>query len=108
MRVQQVMFPSGQVRCAADLYLPDGVVALAVDYRTIGSSEGQPRGQWLPQWQVDDLRAGVSYLRGRPEVDPERIGLWGHSTAAGVAIVAGVLDPRGPGVARRDPPPPPA
>src|SRR4029453_2281565 len=128
MHVEQVRFRSGQVRCAADLYLPDGIddrapapavvmghsvvmvkealgphaehlaragfVVLAVDWRTVGSSEGEPRCQGVPQWQGGALRAGVSYLRGRPEVAPERIGLWGHSTAAGVAIVAGALDRR--------------
>jgi uncharacterized protein len=135
MQVEQVMFPSEGVRCAADLYLPDaagnrapavvmghsvvmvkealaphaeylvraGFVVLAVDWRTVGSSEGEPRCQWLPHWQVDDLRAGVSYLRGRPEVDAERIGLWGHSTAAGVAIVAGALDRRVRCVAGQNP-----
>jgi uncharacterized protein len=80
-----------------------GFVVLAVDWRMVGSSEGEPRCQWLPQWQVDDLRAGVSYLRGRPEVDPERIGLWGHSTAAGVAIVAGAFDRRVRCVAGQNP-----
>ena len=71
-----------------------GYVVLALDYRTIGSSEGEPRGQWFPERQVEDIRAAVSYLRRCPEVEPERIGLWGHSTAAGVAIVAGALDRR--------------
>jgi predicted alpha/beta hydrolase len=125
MRVEQVMFRSGPVRCAADLYLPDGsddrapapavvmghsvvmvkealgphaehlalagFVVLAVDWRTVGSSEGEPRCQWIPQWQVEDLRAGVSHLRGRPEVDPERIGLWGHSPAADDPKLAGYI-----------------
>ena len=137
MHVEQVMFRSGAVRCAADLYLPDGIddrapapavvmghsvvmvkealgphaehlaragfVVLAVDWRTVGSSEGEPRCQWLPFRQVEDLRSGVSYLRTRPEVDPERIGLWGHSTAAGVAIVAGALDRRIKCVAGQNP-----
>jgi uncharacterized protein len=137
MRVEQVMFRSGTVRCAGDLYLPDGVddqapapgvvmghsvimvkealgphaeylvraglVVLAIDYRTIGSSEGQPRGQWFPERQVEDVRAGVSYLRTRAEVDPERIGVWGHSTGAGVAIVAGALDRRIQAVACQNP-----
>jgi uncharacterized protein len=128
MRIEQVMFRSGPVRCAGDLYLPDGTdgsmrpagvvmghsvimvkealaphaeylvragfVVLAIDWRTVGSSEGEPRGQWFPERQVEDLRAGVSYLRTRREVDPERIGAWGHSTAAGVAIVAGAIDRR--------------
>ncbi len=31
------------------------------------------------------MRAGVSFLQTRTEIDPERIGLWGHSTGAGVA-----------------------
>jgi alpha-beta hydrolase superfamily lysophospholipase len=128
MRLEQVMFPSGPVRCAGDLYLPDGIeerspapgvvmghsvvmvkealrphaeylvragfVVLAIDYRTIGSSEGEPRGQWFPERQVEDMRAGVSYLRTRAEADPGRIGVWGHSTASGAAIVAGALDRR--------------
>jgi hypothetical protein len=40
------------------------------------------------------MRSGVSYLLSRAEVDPQRIGVWGHSVGAGVAIVAGVLDRR--------------
>jgi uncharacterized protein len=137
MHVEQVMFRSGPVRCAGDLYLPDGVdssgrapavvmghsvvmvkealgphaeylvragfVVLAVDWRTVGASEGEPRCQWFPERQVEDLRAGVSYLRSRPEVDPERIGAWGHSTAAGVAIVAGAVDRRIAAVAGQNP-----
>lgn len=137
MRTEHVMFRSGQVRCAADLYLPDDAVAdtpvpgvvmghsvvmvkealgphaaylvragfavLAIDYRTIGSSEGEPRGQWFPEWQVEDIRAAVSFLRSLPEIDPERIGVWGHSTGAGVAIMAGVLDRRIKAVAGQNP-----
>ncbi len=128
MRIERVMFPSGPLRCAGDLYLPAGtndgapapgvvmghsvvmvkealrphaeylvnagLVVLAIDYRTVGSSEGEPRCQWFPERQVEDMRAGVSWLRARPEVDPKRIGLWGHSTGAGVAIVAGAIDRR--------------
>ncbi len=71
-----------------------GFTVLAIDYRTIGSSDGEPRNQWIPEQQVEDVRAAVSYLRTRRDVDPERIGVWGHSTGAGVAIMAGVLDRR--------------
>jgi alpha-beta hydrolase superfamily lysophospholipase len=95
--VKEVLAPHAECLARA------GFVVLAVDWRMVGSSEGEPCCQWLPQWQVDDLRAGVSYLRGRPEVDPERIGLWGHSTAAGVAIVAGAFDRRVRCVAGQNP-----
>jgi fermentation-respiration switch protein FrsA (DUF1100 family) len=49
------------------------------------------------------MRAGLSYLRTRSEVDPDRIGLWGHSTGAGVAIVAGAIDRRVKAVAGQNP-----
>jgi dienelactone hydrolase len=82
------------LRPHADYLVRAGFAVLAIDYRTIGSSEGEPRCQWFPERQVEDMRAGVSYLAARAEVDPGRIGAWGHSTAAGVAIVAGALDRR--------------
>ena len=54
---------------------------LAIDYRTIGSSGGRPRRQWFPERQVEDMRAWLSYLLTRAEVDPQRIGAR-HSVGA--------------------------
>lgn len=71
-----------------------GFAVLAVDYRTIGSSEGEPRGQVFPERYVDDIRNGISYLESRREVDAGRIGLWGHSLGATVAIQAAAIDRR--------------
>jgi uncharacterized protein len=82
------------LRPHAEYLVRAGFAVLAIDYRTIGSSEGEPRRQWFPERQVEDVRAGVSYLRTRAEVDRERIGAWGHSAGSGVAIVAAVLDRR--------------
>jgi cephalosporin-C deacetylase-like acetyl esterase len=82
------------LRPHAEYLVRAGFAVLGIDYRTIGSSEGEPRCQWIPEWQVADMRAGVSYLTARAEIDSGRIGVWGHSTAAGVAIVAGALDRR--------------
>ena len=80
-----------------------GFAVLAIDYRTVGASGGEPRCQWVPEWQVADMRAGVSFLQSRAEIDPERIGVWGHSTGASVAITAGVLDRRIKAVAGQNP-----
>jgi len=62
------------LRPHAEYLVRAGFVVLAIDYRTIGSSEGEPRCQWFPERQVEDMRAGVSYLAARAEVDPGRIG----------------------------------
>ena len=43
--------------------------------------------------QVDAMQA-VSYLRQRPEVDPNRIGLVGYSMGAFVSGITGAIDPR--------------
>src|SRR6185369_9295251 len=43
---------------------------------------------------VQDTRQALSYLAGRPEVDPARIGVIGNSFGAAVAIYAAGVDPR--------------
>jgi alpha-beta hydrolase superfamily lysophospholipase len=82
MTAEHVTFTSLGTRCAGDLYLPDqtpapalvlghsgvmvkealgffapyfvraGFAVLAIDYRTVGSSEGEPRGLDYPERQV--------------------------------------------------------
>ena len=52
-----------------------GYVTLAIDYRSFGESEGEPRGQLFPLNEVEDYRNAISYLQTRDEVDPQRIGI---------------------------------
>src|SRR5687767_360445 len=126
--VSEVFFSSGGLRCAADLYLPDGAKAgaklpglvighgftvvkeglveqgrrfaeagfatLAIDYRNFGRSEGEPRGQLFPLNEAEDYRNGITYLESRPEVDPERIGIWGTSFSGGLVMYVGAVDRR--------------
>ena len=47
-----------------------GYVVLAIDYRSFGASEGEPRGQIFPLNQVEDFRNGVSCLQRVAGVDP--------------------------------------
>ncbi|MFD1543964.1 alpha/beta hydrolase [Nonomuraea guangzhouensis] len=60
----------------APYFVKAGFAVLAIDYRTVGASDGELRGQDYPERQVEDFRSAVSYLRTRPEVQPERIGVW--------------------------------
>ncbi len=81
-----------------ELVLPDyarrfaaaGFAALTFDYRGFGESEG-PRWRLIPHEQVVDIRSAITYLQCQPEVDAQRIGLWGTSYGgAHVPYVAGI------------------
>jgi dipeptidyl aminopeptidase/acylaminoacyl peptidase len=70
-----------------------GVGVLLSDYRGWGDSDG-PRGVIDPRMQTDDLRAGLSYLETRPEVDRARLGLVGVSFGGGHATWIDGIDRR--------------
>lgn len=70
-----------------------GYVAVAFDHRGMGESEG-PVGRVIPSEQVEDIRSAISYLESLPEVDPDRIVLWGTSFGGANVISAAALDPR--------------
>jgi fermentation-respiration switch protein FrsA (DUF1100 family) len=78
----------------AEAFAEDGFVVLLHDHRTFGASEGFPRQDVDPWQQIADWRRAISYLESRPEVDPDRIGLWGTSYAGGHALVLGATDRR--------------
>lgn len=70
-----------------------GYVALRFDYRGCGESEGE-RGRVIPLEEIADARNAVTYMAGRPEVDPSAIALCGSSLGGGVAVQAAATDPR--------------
>jgi cephalosporin-C deacetylase-like acetyl esterase len=78
----------------ARAFAEDGFVVLLHDHRGLGASDGEPRQDVDPWRQIADWRRAISYLESRPEVNPNRIGLWGTSYAGGHAIVLGATDRR--------------
>ena len=78
----------------AQAFADDGFVVLLHDHRNFGASDGDPRHDVDPWRQIADWRRAISFLESRPEVDAERIGVWGTSYAGGHAIVLGATDPR--------------
>jgi len=78
----------------AQVFCDAGLGALVFDHRNFGASDGQPRQEIDPWAQVRDYRHAITYARTLPEVDGERIGVWGTSYSGGHAIVVGALDRR--------------
>src|SRR5699024_11607598 len=76
----------------AEAFAAAGFAVLACDYRGFGRSGGAPRQVVSPARQQDDYRAAIAAAAAQPEVDPERIVLWGCSLSGGLVIeVARVL-----------------
>lgn len=71
-----------------------GYVTLAIDYRTFGESEGEPRGQLFPLNEVEDYRNALSWLEIQDNVDRDRIGIWGTSFGGAVVIYTAAMDKR--------------
>jgi uncharacterized protein len=71
-----------------------GYAVLAFDYRGFGRSEG-PRWRHIAQEQVEDIRNAVTFARTCPDIDLNRIAIWGDASMGGAhAVVAGALDER--------------
>ncbi|MGH3377950.1 MAG: alpha/beta hydrolase [Actinoallomurus sp.] len=67
---------------------------LVFDYRHFGDSDGQPRELLSIRRQRQDWHAAVAFVRTLPEVDGDRVVLWGTSFAGGHAITTAAEDPR--------------
>jgi fermentation-respiration switch protein FrsA (DUF1100 family) len=78
----------------AERFAERGYVALAFDHRSWGGSEGQPRQHEDATAKVADLRNAVSFLAGRPEVDPDRIAVVGVCLGGLYALQSAAFDPR--------------
>src|SRR5262249_49755897 len=81
-----------------DLYLPDnarvlnaaGYIVLTFDYKGWGMSEG-PRSRLAPYSRVADVQAALTFLSLQPQVDPERLGIYGTSYGgAPLGLVCGL------------------
>ena len=78
----------------AQEFVERGFAALIFDYRTIGASDGEPRQHLDPWAQIEDYRNAISYLETRPDIDADRIGVWGISYSGGHVLILGAIDPR--------------
>jgi pimeloyl-ACP methyl ester carboxylesterase len=71
----------------ADYLTRRGIAVLRVDDRGVGASTGD-RSEATSEDYARDALAGVAYLKGYPGIDPEQIGLIGHSEGGIIASLA--------------------
>lgn len=69
---------------SASAFREAGVVLMLPSYRGGNTNPGHREGFY---GEVDDVIAAAAYLAQRPEVDPERIYLGGHSTGGTLALL---------------------
>jgi len=71
-----------------------GVAALVFDYRGFGASGGEPRQRISPHDQMEDYRNALTWLSLQPEIDADRLGVWGSSFSGGHVIQVAAHDSR--------------
>ncbi|MDX2261441.1 MAG: alpha/beta fold hydrolase [Gemmatimonadales bacterium] len=79
-------------RQVADTLARHGIAVLRLDDRGVGGSGGEINGTSADF--ADDIRAAVAFLRTRPEIDPARIALVGHSEGGMIAPMIAATDRR--------------
>jgi len=68
-----------------------GYVVFRIDYRGHDQSEGEATGAYgSPGYQIDVLNA-VASIKRLPEVNPEKVGMWGHSMGGYLTLRAMVV-----------------
>jgi alpha-beta hydrolase superfamily lysophospholipase len=80
-------------RDIADTLSRRGIAVLRLDDRGVGASSAGPASATTADF-ADDVRAALAWLRARPEIDPARLGLVGHSEGGIIAPMVAATDPR--------------
>ena len=78
----------------AEAFTNAGFACIAYDNRNLGASDGKPRQDIDPWMQMRDYRQAITYARSIPELDSERIGIWGTSYSGAHVLMAAAVDKR--------------
>ncbi|KAL3476669.1 Alpha/Beta hydrolase protein [Aspergillus californicus] len=69
----------GLAKFAEYFTLNSPVAVLAYDHRCLGASDGEPRREIVPTMQISDYSDAITFAQSLPEVNAEKIGIWGFS-----------------------------
>lgn len=76
-----------------DAFARAGYVVFKSDYRGHGSSDGPASSAYGSQDYTIDVLNALASVRRLPQVDVNRIGMWGHSMGGWITMRAMVVDP---------------
>jgi pimeloyl-ACP methyl ester carboxylesterase len=79
-------------KAAAETFLEKGWTVLFLEKRGVNGSEGSWSRQSFAD-RADDAVAGVRYLKSRSDVNPQQVGLCGHSQGGWIVQLAASLYP---------------
>lgn len=82
--------PAERVGKFLDLFVAQGWVALASDYRGCGQSEGRRE---VARGEVDDVLNAAEYAKTLGYVDGRRVAVWGFSHGGEIALLAASRSP---------------
>ncbi len=82
-----------------DYLASNGFVVFKIDLRGHDSSEGEPRGAYYSSDYIIDTLNAYSALQNSDFVNPDKVGLWGHSMAGNVVSRALGAKPSIPAIA---------
>jgi pimeloyl-ACP methyl ester carboxylesterase len=77
----------------AEAFASRGYAVLLFDYRGFGESAGMPRQLVSPRRHLQDWSAAVDHAANLPQIDRQRIALWGSSFGGGHALVTAARRP---------------
>jgi cephalosporin-C deacetylase-like acetyl esterase len=78
----------------AERFREAGFAVALYDHRNLGISDGEPR-QEINFWvQSKGYIDAIHFVSNQPEIDPDKIAVWGASLSSGEAFLAGTIDSR--------------
>jgi dipeptidyl aminopeptidase/acylaminoacyl peptidase len=75
-----------------DYLARSGIVVFKIDFRGHGQSEGEPSGTYFSPAYTIDAIAALKSLQTLDIIDPQGIGLWGHSMAGNLVLRAMLIE----------------
>jgi len=94
-----IVGPKGSVKeqtagIYAEKLSQEGFITLAIDHRTYGESEGEPRHYENPYMKIEDIKTAISYIASLNIVDDEKICMLGVCNGGGFGAAAAIYDRR--------------